>query len=1166
LISLCSLAFALDLHGPPVVPPAGDQPAEPLTVWTPDSLSTVAVGTAIEWGDGLVVRRIQVGENTEDVPILDDVLGLSVVGKVPFGRYVGVAFDMPLFLTSNNADGRDGPATGDFRLAVPVAFMPDGPAGFGVGLVPELVLPSGAERRYLGAQGVAGGALLWVGMARGPVQWALNLGVQAARDPEVSSEIDVDFDRTASYRLGASLGWVPTPWLGLGVEATSSPSTRYPSDAPTEVLLRAGLSLPKGFSLSVAGGRAVLAAPGAASSRAYLRLGWAAARKKAAEPVPDPLPLPELPLQNPYELRIHVRDEQGAPLDATVTVTGQDSPLSTGEDGELSLELAPGRFQVDLAAPGRESQRRTVSLAVDRYRPADLDAVLPPAEGGATDLHLELLDIHGVPVEGVSVRIDGASRGATSTGGTLDLLDLQGGSRTITVEADNFEALAPATLSIQGDLVNQRLYLSRAPGTVTVVARTADAPVADAVVRFFGPEEKPPLELGKEGEQSLVLAPGTWTVGISAPSYGTQERELVIEPDSPHQTLEFLLQAEESGGAELLIRVVDPDGRPVEGALVEMDGHALGRTSSGGSLRVGGLQLGKRKILVSGDRMRPSEPREVELVAGLREVQVGMAWKPGSVELQARGPEGTPVDAAVRWLGDQGRSDSTLGPDGEAFYALEPGNWTLVLSSPTLGLQERQLVVQPDDVQRVEIVAELLRDEGDSRLELVFVDPDGHPAEGVEVRVNGRSVGRTSSGGTLSLEGLPAESCIVDYSSDRFAAGKKNLKLRTGENRLELRTEWGAARVRVATVTAEGPARDALVRMVGAVVLPPLPVGSDGTRLYSVDPGRWTVVASSERYGIGEEEVEVRTTGEEQPVSVRLEPPPPARAALLVEVVGPTGKPVEGLVVKVGREELPAVGGRVLLPELPLTPLSLSATAPGYAPLEEQEVPLVEGTQQRRFTMRWLPRVVRVRAADVAGVPLDARLSFLQGKSRKELSLGADGVEDVPLLPGTWGLLASAGDGLESLQRPVEVPPGGEVLELPLTLGRTRVLLTDAQVEIREQVFFSFDGAALDERSYPVLSEVAATLKLHPELRVRIEGHTDDVGNEAYNLDLSQRRAAAVRDWLIAAGVDPARLETQGFGNSRPLTPGSSERARQKNRRVAFQILTTATPPPPSDP
>ncbi|HNH45965.1 MAG TPA: hypothetical protein PKY30_02950, partial [Myxococcota bacterium] len=473
MISLCSLALALDLHGPPVVPPAGDQPAEPLTVWTPDTLSTLSAGMAMEWGDGLVVRRVQSGDTTLDTPILDDVVGLSLVGKVPFGRYVGVAFDMPLFLTSNNQDGRDGPATGDFRLAVPVAFLPDGPGGLGVGLVPELVLPSGAEKRYLGAQGIAGSALLWLGMARGPLQWSLNLGVQAARDPEIGTEIDVNFDRTASYRLGASVGWVPTSWLGLGVEATSSPSTRYPSDAPTEVLLRAGLMLPKGFSLSLAGGRAVLAAPGAASSRAYLRLGWAAAKKKGPEPEPEPLPLPELPRQNPYELRIHVRDEQGAPLDATVTVTGQDSPLSTGEDGELSLELAPGLFQVDLAAPGRESQRRTVSLAVDRYRPADLDAVLPAAEGGATDLHLELLDIHGVPVEGASVRIDGASRGATSTGGTLDLLDLQGGSRTITVEAENFETLVPATLSLQGELVNQRLYLSRAPGTVTLVARTA---------------------------------------------------------------------------------------------------------------------------------------------------------------------------------------------------------------------------------------------------------------------------------------------------------------------------------------------------------------------------------------------------------------------------------------------------------------------------------------------------------------------------------------------------------------------------------------------------------------------------------------------------------------------------------------------------------------------
>jgi outer membrane protein OmpA-like peptidoglycan-associated protein len=70
-----------------------------------------------------------------------------------------------------------------------------------------------------------------------------------------------------------------------------------------------------------------------------------------------------------------------------------------------------------------------------------------------------------------------------------------------------------------------------------------------------------------------------------------------------------------------------------------------------------------------------------------------------------------------------------------------------------------------------------------------------------------------------------------------------------------------------------------------------------------------------------------------------------------------------------------------------------------------------------------------------------------------------------------------------------------------------------------------------------------------------VYGYTDDVGTQAYNLQLSQRRAEAVRDFLVQAGISPTILSTKGFGKSDPRVPGDSEQARAANRRVEIGIV-----------
>jgi len=99
------------------------------------------------------------------------------------------------------------------------------------------------------------------------------------------------------------------------------------------------------------------------------------------------------------------------------------------------------------------------------------------------------------------------------------------------------------------------------------------------------------------------------------------------------------------------------------------------------------------------------------------------------------------------------------------------------------------------------------------------------------------------------------------------------------------------------------------------------------------------------------------------------------------------------------------------------------------------------------------------------------------------------------------------------------------------------------------------DGTAtLRGAATPVLDEAVAVLERYPDLRVRIVGHTDDRGDSERNLDLSRRRADAVRDYLVSKGVAPERLETEGRGDAAPLVPNTTRENRAKNRRIEFVI------------
>ena len=99
-------------------------------------------------------------------------------------------------------------------------------------------------------------------------------------------------------------------------------------------------------------------------------------------------------------------------------------------------------------------------------------------------------------------------------------------------------------------------------------------------------------------------------------------------------------------------------------------------------------------------------------------------------------------------------------------------------------------------------------------------------------------------------------------------------------------------------------------------------------------------------------------------------------------------------------------------------------------------------------------------------------------------------------------------------------------------------------------ILFDIDSARLRSESLPTLDEVVRVLVAEPVWKITIEGHTDSTGTAAHNQILSEQRALAVRDYLIAKGIAPGRLSSVGLGQSRPVADNTTELGRAQNRRV----------------
>lgn len=135
-----------------------------------------------------------------------------------------------------------------------------------------------------------------------------------------------------------------------------------------------------------------------------------------------------------------------------------------------------------------------------------------------------------------------------------------------------------------------------------------------------------------------------------------------------------------------------------------------------------------------------------------------------------------------------------------------------------------------------------------------------------------------------------------------------------------------------------------------------------------------------------------------------------------------------------------------------------------------------------------------------------------------------------------------AAAGIASSDLPQGVEPGSQ---------------EDLEITVGDRVYFEFDSAVITPTAADILDKQAAWLQHYQDVTVTIEGHADERGTREYNLALGDRRANAVRNYLVALNVDPQRILTISYGEERPVAVGNDESVWAENRRAVTVVNTT---------
>lgn len=113
--------------------------------------------------------------------------------------------------------------------------------------------------------------------------------------------------------------------------------------------------------------------------------------------------------------------------------------------------------------------------------------------------------------------------------------------------------------------------------------------------------------------------------------------------------------------------------------------------------------------------------------------------------------------------------------------------------------------------------------------------------------------------------------------------------------------------------------------------------------------------------------------------------------------------------------------------------------------------------------------------------------------------------------------------------------------------------------EVYNNLQFEVGKEVIKPTSFASLNILSQTLKDAPQWTLKLSGHTDNTGSAAFNINLSKKRAEAVKNYLVAQGIDPKRITTEGLGSTKPIASNDTPQGREANRRVEFLVIKDAS-------
>ena len=269
-----------------------------------------------------------------------------------------------------------------------------------------------------------------------------------------------------------------------------------------------------------------------------------------------------------------------------------------------------------------------------------------------------------------------------------------------------------------------------------------------------------------------------------------------------------------------------------------------------------------------------------------------------------------------------------------------------------------------------------------------------------------------------------------------------------------------------------------------------------------------------------------------------------------------TGAPLGAVVTfpdhpKLGKLTTDARTGTFKAARVPAGALTVQASAQGY---ESRTVPLMVESNSPATAIIMLPRVDT--AVEVTGSVSDRRTGealaatvMLPDADSAVLKTDpATGIYRTRLMPGAYSMVVEYPGYLKQTT--------WVLVERDKPLARDFRLVAEGMVITLRGIYFEFDKATIEPESRPAIEDAAKILIQNPTITVEIQGHTDSVGSDKYNQQLSERRAQAVVKYLVQdLGIEAGRLTAKGYGESRPVADNNTEDGRGLNRRVEFVIM-----------